>query len=538
MDKFDYVIVGAGSAGATLAARLSENPKTRVAVIEAGGSDLNFWIRMPIGYGVAFSHPGINWKYQTEPVPGTTGQPAYFPRGKVIGGSSSINAMVFVRGQAADYDGWAADGCTGWTYDDVLPVFKRMENNLAGADDYRGTEGPLTVSHIGDSVHPLSHDYVASAVNAGLPLNPDYNGASQEGVNLYQLTTRNGFRCSTATAYLNPARKRQNLTVISKAHARKVLFDGKRAIGVEYQQGRKIKRAMAEAEVILSAGAIGSPQLLQLSGIGDADHLRGLGIEPLHHAPQVGQNMQDHIGYDYVYEANVPTLNNILRPWWGRIKVGLQYVLTRKGPLSLSVNQGGGFFRSSPDRDRPNLQLYFTPLSYTRMVPGTRKMMSPDPFAGMLISISNCYPYSRGHLAIRSADPFDHPEIHPGYLSDERDLDELLEGADMLRKIMASEPMASKVAREVTPGLDVTDRDAMREDIRGRTGSIYHPSCTCAMGVDPASSVVDPQLRVHGVQGLRVADASIFPNIPAGNINGPSIMVGERAFDFISKEHG
>ncbi len=537
--RADYVVVGAGSAGCVLANRLSENSATQVAVLEAGGSDLNFWVRMPIGYGGAFFHPKLNWRYSTEPEPELGQREVYWPRGKVIGGSSSINAMVYIRGQTEDFDGWEALGNPGWAYRDVLPHFKRMEDNLAGADDWRGEDGPITVSPIGASAHPLSHDYVAAGQAAGLPHNADFNGKSQEGVGLYQITTRSGFRCSAATGYLNPVRRRQNLQVITHAHVTRILFEGRRAVGVEFRRGNSLQRIMATREVILSAGAVNSPQILQLSGIGEAGHLKNLGIDVVQDAVGVGQNLQDHIGYDYIYEANCPTLNNVLRPWVGRAMVGLRYLLTRGGPLSLSVNQGGGFIKSSPDRDRPNLQLYFSPVSYTRATPGKRKLLAPDKFPGLLIGVSNCHPKSRGHLHIRSSDPFAAPVIRPGYLSEPEDLDELAEGAAMLRRIARSEPLAKSIRREILPGADVTEMGAIREDIRQRVGTVFHPCGTCAMGPDPAAgAVVDARLNVHGVSGLRVVDTSIFPRITSGNLNAPAIMVGEKAAQMILEDMG
>lgn len=536
MEDFDYVIVGAGSAGCVLASRLSENGRHRVALLEAGGSDLNFWVRMPIGYGKAFYHDRLNWKYMTEPVPGFGNRQAYWPRGKVIGGSSSINAMVFIRGQAEDFDGWQALGNPGWSYADVLPLFRRMEDNLAGADTWRGRGGPLTVTSIEDVVHPLCRNYVEGSVEAGLARNPDFNGATQEGVGIYQITTRNGFRCSAATAYLAPARRRPNLQVLSSAHATRLLFQGRRAVGVEYHQGGALREIRARREVILSAGAINSPQLLQLSGVGDPALLARHGIPVVHAAPQVGQNLQDHIGFDHLYRSRRPTLNDVLRPWLGRLKVGLRYVLTRSGPLSLSVNQGGGFFRTSPEHARPNMQLYFSPVSYTRAVPGRRALMSPDVFSGFLVGVSNCHPTSRGALTIASADPFAAPLIQPNYLSTEEDVRELLDAAHFLRRLSQTGPMREIIESEIRPGPDIVDDDALIADIRARSGSVFHPCGTCVMGPDPAGAVVDARLRVHGLDGLRVVDASIFPRITSGNLNAPTIMVGEKGSDLILQD--
>lgn len=533
MDEFDYVIVGAGSAGCVLANRLSDGGRYRVVLLEAGGSDLNFWVRMPIGYGKAFYHKTLNWKYLTEPVPGFDGRQSYWPRGKVIGGSSSINAMVFIRGQAEDFDGWRALGNPGWGYADVLPLFRRMEDNLAGADAWRGKDGPLTVTNIEGVVHPLCGNYLAGGVEAGLSRNLDFNGATQEGVGIYQITTRDGFRCSTATAYLAPARRRSNLRVIKAAHATRVLFEGKRAVGVEYRQGGVVRQVRARREVILSAGAVNTPQLLQLSGVGDPALLKRHGIDVVHAAPSVGRNLQDHIGFDHLYRSRQPTLNDVLRPWWGRLRVGLRYVLTRSGPLSLSVNQGGGFFRTSPERARPNMQLYFSPVSYTRAIPGRRALMSPDPFPGFLVGVSNCHPTSRGQLAIRSADPFAAPEIQPNYLSTEEDVQELLEAAHFLRRLSRTGPMREIIEKEIRPGAGVLDDGGLIADIRARSGSVFHPCGTCAMGPDAPTSVVDPRLRVHGLEALRIVDASVFPRITSGNLNAPTIMVGEKGSDLI-----
>lgn len=534
-ETFDYVIVGAGSAGCVLAGRLSEDPATRVLLLEAGGGDRSPWVRMPIGYGKTFHDRRRNWRYLTEPDPGTGDRRHYWPRGRLVGGSSSINAMVYVRGAAADYDGWAALGNPGWGAAEVAAVYRRMED-FAGGGAGRGRGGPLSVTSMAGAVHPLAGDYLAAAAAAGIAANDDCNGASQEGACIYQVTTRGGRRCSAADAYLHPARRRLNLEVRTGAHVTRIRIDGGRATGVEYVRHGRARAARAAGEVVLAAGAVNSPQLLMLSGIGDAAALAGLGIAAVHHAPRVGANLQDHVGFDHVYEAACPTLNDVLRPWGSRMRAGLRYVLTRGGPLSLSVNQAGGFVRSGPGRDRPNIQLYFSPLSYTRAVPGKRSIVRTDVFSGFMLGASNCHPASRGEVGLASADPFAAPSIRPNYLAEEADLAELVEAAHLLRRIAARPPLAGVIRREVQPGPAVQGDAALAADVRSRSGSVFHPCGTCAMGPDPATAVVDPRLRVHGVEGLRVVDASIFPLIPSGNINAPSMMVGERGAELILED--
>ncbi|WP_375173053.1 GMC family oxidoreductase [Pseudooceanicola sp.] len=530
----DIVIVGAGSAGSVLAGRLSERSATRVTVVEAGGSDASPWVWMPIGYGGAFYHPRLNWRYYTEAEPELGGRQAYWPRGRVLGGSSAINAMVYVRGQARDYDQWAEAGCDGWSYHDLLPYFRRMESYQGGPDQWRGGAGPVHVRDIDADAHGLSHAYLAAAQAAGHEVNPDYNGADQEGVALYQINTRGGFRCSAARAYLRPAMKRANLRVVRDALVARVLFDGRRAVGVELtQKGRPI-RIMAR-EVVLAAGAIGSPAILQRSGVGDPQRLADLGIETVHSAPGVGRNLQDHLGFDIAYLSRTPTLNRDFGTWRGRMLAGMRYLLTRGGPLALSVNQGGGFVRSTPEHEVPNIQLYFSPMSYTRARPGKRRLMAPDSFQGFMLGASNCHPKSRGWLHIRSADPSEAPEMHGNYLSAPEDLEELIAAFPLLRAIAAQPPLADHIERELRPGDGATDRAAMESYIRDTAGSVFHQCGTCAMGPDAArGAVVAPDLKVHGLAGLRVADASIIPVIPSGNINAPAMMIGEKAADLIA----
>jgi len=536
MAEFDFVIVGAGSAGAVLADRLSEDGKYSICLLEAGGSDLNFWIWMPIGYGKAFYNKSINWMYHTEADPGLNGRSGYWPRGKVLGGSSSINAMVYIRGQHADFEDWKAMGNPGWGWDDVLPYFKRSECCESGADAYRGGDGPVHVCSMENSVHPLCTNFLQACEQAGFERNPDFNGRTQEGVGLYQITAKDGFRMSTARAYLARAKKRRNVCVETRAHTTHLVLENGRATGVVYRQGGVEKTVRARREVILSAGAVNSPQILMLSGIGDGEMLKAKGVTPAVHAPAVGRNLQDHLGLDYLYRSKVPTLNQQLYPWWGKLAQGIRYVLTRSGPLSLSVNQAGGFVKSNPETERPNMQLYFSPVSYTKAPKGKRPLMNPDPFPGFLLGIQPTRPTSRGHIGLRSADPFDVPEIHPNSLSTNRDLSEMIQGCRLMRKIAASPALQSVIDEEITPGPAIQSDEDMLEDVRNRCSTVFHPVSTCRMGPDASENVVDARLKVYGVDGLRVVDASIFPTVTSGNTNAPAIMVGEKGADLILED--
>ena len=536
MQTYDFIIVGSGSAGSVVADKLSASGRFSVLVLEAGGTDRRFYVQMPLGYGKTFFDPAVNWNYKAEPDPGLAGNADHWPRGKLLGGSSSINAMVFIRGAREDFDAWAAAGNPGWSYDDLLPSFKAMEDNAAGADRWRGVGGPLHITDCSRAVHPLTKRYLAAAEQAGLPFNPDFNGASQEGVGVYQITTKNGRRMSAARAFLRPAMKRGNVRVETNALATRILFEGKRAVGVEYEQNGEKKTARAGREVILSGGSINSPQLLQLSGVGPSALLGNLGIPVVHPNDNVGANLQDHVGINYTFKGKLPTLNQILRPWWGKLLVGMQYILLRSGPLSLSMNNAGGFFRTDASMTRPNMQLYFQAFSTVIPKNGERPILTPDPWPGFSIGLSNCRPSSRGEIMIRSSNPRDYPRITANAYSTNADVDEMLAAVKFVRKIAAMPAMAEIIEEEVLPGPSIQSDADLIQDFRKRSGTVYHPVSTCRMGPDAARAVVDPRLKVHELEALRVIDASIFPDNITGNTNAASILTGWKGADLVLED--
>lgn len=526
--RFDFVIVGAGSAGCVLAERLSANGRHTVAVIEAGGTDRRFFVQMPLGYGKTFYDRSINWNYRAEPDPGLDGQADFWPRGKLLGGSSSINAMVWIRGAAKDFDDWAAEGNPGWAHRDVLPFFKALEHNQAGADLWRGEGGRLHVHDVTARLHPLVGRFIEAARQAGFELNRDFNGARQEGVGVYQITTKDGWRMSSAKAFLRPALRRPNLALFLRSHVTRVLLADRRAIGVEILRGTRRETIAADREVILAAGAVNSPVLLQGSGIGPAEHLAAIGVPVVVDSPAVGRHLQDHLGVNYTYRARVPTLNQILRPWWGKLVAGGQFMLAGAGPLSLSLNQGGGFVRTRPELAEPNIQLYFQAISTITSRSGTRPLLRPDPFPGFSLGLSNCRPKARGSIMARSRDSLDPPWIRPNAYGAAEDLADMLEGVKLLRRLASRPALAELIAAELAPGpAVVTDAD-LEADLRRRSGTVYHPCGTVRMGPEIGSAAVDSRLRVHGVRNLRVIDASVFPRIPSGNINAPTMMVGAK----------
>jgi choline dehydrogenase len=517
---FEYVIVGAGSAGCIVTNRLSAEGRNRILLLEAGPEDKGIQFEMPLGYGLSFYNPKVNWMYWSEPIPGLGGRQVYVPRGKVLGGSSSINAMVYIRGQKEDFDDWRAGGNTGWGWEQAEKAFEAVERDLkVGSMEY--------------GAHSLCQAYFEGVKQLGLPINHEPNGDGQFGAGYNPVNIHAGRRRSTSRVFLRPVYNRQNVKVEVDAHARRVLFADRRAIGVEYVKGGETLKARALREVILCSGAIGSPQLLQLSGVGPAELLKRHGIPVITANEAVGRNLQDHVCYDHYYRARMPTVNQQLRPLWGKLWQGMRYLLTRSGPLAGSMNHAGGFVYSRPGLARPNLQLYFCPSSYDRTPPKTRKMTEPDPFPGFSVSVSSCRPTSTGSVEIRSADPTVAPAIQLNLLATMHDVLEMLEGSQFLRKLAATPALSAIIQEEFNPGPSVSKEEDLIADIRARGYSIYHPCGSCKMGPDPATSAVDAKLKVHGTIGLRVIDASIFPNIVAGNINAAAMMVGQRGAELI-----
>jgi choline dehydrogenase len=534
-EVFDHIVVGAGSAGCVLAARLSEDAATRVLLLEAGPPDTSPWIHLPIGYGKTMWSPEVNWCYQTDPDPNMNGRRIYWPRGKTLGGSSSINGLIYIRGQQEDYDHWAALGNTGWSYDEVLPYFVKSERNQRGAIALHGGDGPLRVSDIG-ARHELIEAFIAGAGEIGVPRTDDFNGARQEGAGYYQLTTHRGLRVSAAKAYLKPARNRSNLRVETGAFASGVLMEGRRAVGVRWRQNGVDREARCRGEVLLAAGALQSPQLLQLSGIGPAALLAEHGVPVVHDAPGVGENLQDHLQIRLIYECTKPiTTNDQLRSWWGQARLGLQWLLARSGPLAVGINQGGCFLRAlrGPDglpvATTPDIQFHVATLS-ADMAGG-----KVHPFSGFTLSVCQLRPESRGRVRIRSANPFEPPSMQPNYLATELDRRTAVAGMQAARAIAAAPSMRPYVRREVKPGPDAADEAALLAFCRDNGATIFHPSGTCRMGVD-AGAVLDPRLRVRGIDALRVVDCSAMPTLVSGNTHAPAVMMAEKAVDMVRED--
>jgi choline dehydrogenase len=533
VDNFDYVIVGAGTAGCVLADRLSMSGRHRVLVLEAGGSDARFWIKTPIGYGFTFADPAVNWRYQTLASPGLNGRTMYWPRGRVVGGSSSINALVYCRGMPADFNDWRDLGNVGWGWDDVRPYFEKTERRV----DPHGraeTDGPLDVKDVTPYLHPMRTQWLEAAAELGLPVTLDFNGAQPEGFGSYQVSIRNGRRWSAADAFLRPALRRNNVKLETEAWVSKLRCEGRRVLGVEYVQYNQPRYVEANREVLLCAGAVNSPQLLQLSGIGPASTLAAHGIACVLNNPAVGGHLQDHLAVVYSFKASQPTLNDELHSPYRQLIAGLRYLLTRHGPLSLSVNQFGGFVRAKPGAARPDMQLYFNPVTYA---PGdaTRKRIKVDPFPGFYLCFQPTRPTSTGRIDIANGDFRSAPLIAPNYLSTDKDLEDVMDGGRLMQAIARTRAVQSLIREPLEPDLlRMSDADLIA-DFRTRAATVYHPVGTCRMGKSLRDSVVDPALSVHGISRLRVVDASVFPTVTSANTNAPTLMVAQKGADLIMK---
>ena len=524
--EVDFVVVGAGSAGCVMAARLTEDPGTRVVLLEAGGEDRNMWIHIPLGYGKTFANPAVNWMFRTEADASTNGRSIFWPRGKVLGGSSSINGMVYIRGQHEDFDHWRQLGNTGWSFQDVLPYFRRSEDQQSFRDDYHGDGGPLAVSDPTYS-HPICDAFIEAAVDAGYPRNKDFNGASQEGVGYQQTTTRNGRRCSTAVGYLHPARKRPNLIVETHATTERVIFEGKRAVGVRYTRNGTSHTVRARREVILCGGAIGSPHLLMLSGVGPAHHLQEMEIDVVHALPGVGQCLQDHYSSAVKLRCKEPiTFNDVMMNPLKKLGVGIRYLLHRDGPLTMAAGPVALFARTRPELASPDVKISISPFSSDNPAAGLHK------FSGFTVIVYQLRPDSRGEIRLKTTNPLDAPAMIPNYLTDPNDQRTIVDGLKIIRGLLKDQRFERYIEREHLPGPDVNTDAELLNYARQYGGTVYHPTSTCRMGPDPMA-VVDDQLRVHGMEGLRVVDASIMPIVASGNTNAPTIMIAEKACDMI-----
>jgi choline dehydrogenase len=524
---YDYIIVGSGSAGSTIAGRVSARPENRVLVLEAGPPDYwwNWKVHMPAAFPYCIRGDAVNWDYRTEPEPFMNNRVMNCPRGRVLGGSSSINGLVYIRGHALDYERWAQAGNRGWSYAEVLPYFKRAESRVKGANEYRGGDGPLRVSWQ-RTIPPLYNAWIEGARQAGYPITDDVNGFQQEGIGPYEMTSRNGRRWSAARAYLHPAMGRPNLAVETRALARRVLFEGKRAVGVEYEQGGEVRQARAEREVVLCGGAINSPQLLMLSGVGNADELKPLGIPVVQHLPGVGQNLQDHIECYVQMSCKQPITLYSRYNLWGKMTAGAEWLFLGTGWGASNHYEAGGFIRTRPGVEQPDIQYHFFPMA-----------INPDGTViegghGFQAHMGPMRPTSRGWIKLRSANPRDKVRIQFNYMSTAQDRQEFRDGVRLTREIFAQKAFDPFRGAELAPGPGVQSDADIDAFLRAHAETAYHPSSSCKMGTD-SMAVVDPELKLHGLEGLRVADASIMPSVISGNLNAPTIMIGEKCSDMM-----
>jgi choline dehydrogenase len=525
--------VGAGTAGCVLAERLSENRSTRVLILEAGGSDRRFWIKTPIGYGKTFADPAVNWRYQTRPSPGLNGRSMYWPRGRVLGGSSSINALVYCRGMPGDFDGWRDMGNPGWGWSEVKSYFEKSERRV----DPRGralSEGPLDVKDVTPYLHPMRRNWLDAAAELGLPVTDDFNGEQPLGLGCYQVTVRDGLRRSAADAFLRPALQRRNVRLLSHAWVGKIRIESGRARGVEFARGGESCYASAD-QVLICSGAVNSPQLLQLSGVGPAAHLAAHGVAPLLDAPAVGEHLQDHLAVVYSYKATQRTLNDELHSNLAKLKSGVRYLLARRGPLALSVNQFGGFVRLRPETAGADVQLYCNPVTYAAG-DATRKSIEVDAFSGFYLCFQPTRPTSVGRISIAGPDFREAPHIEPNYLATDKDAQDAVSGGQLVQAIARTRAFRELIREPIEPALETMSPADILEDFRARAATVYHPVGTCRMGRSPAESVVDARLKVHGIEGLRVVDASVFPSVTSANTNAPTLMVAQKAADMILGE--